>query len=49
MTTQQRLVLIDATTYALVPGWNVDLRPFGILDSRDVTMIDGQVFIVGRF
>ena len=49
VTTQQRLVLIDATTYALVPGWNVDLRSFGILDSRDVTMIDGQVYIVDGY
>jgi PKD repeat protein len=49
VTTQQRLVLIDATTNTLVPGWNVDLHPFGILDSRDVTMIDGQVFVVDGY
>jgi PKD repeat protein len=49
VTTQQRLVLLDATTYALVPGWNVDLHRFGILDSRDVTMIDGQVFVVDGY
>jgi PKD repeat protein len=33
----------------LVPGWNIDLHPFGILDSRDITMIDGQLFIVDGY
>lgn len=49
VTTTQRLVLIDATTNALVPGWNIDLRRFGIIDSRDVTLIDGQVFVVDGY
>ncbi len=45
VTTTQRLVLIDASTLTLVPGWNIDLRPFGILDSRAVEYIDGQIFV----
>ncbi|MEP6625809.1 MAG: PKD domain-containing protein, partial [Acidimicrobiia bacterium] len=49
VTTQQRLVLLDAATNTLVPGWNIDLRPFGILDSRDITMIDGQLFIADGY
>jgi FOG: PKD repeat len=45
VTTTQRLILVDATTFTLVPGWNIDLRPFGILDSRAVEFIDGQLFV----
>ena len=45
VTTTQRLILIDAATNTLVPGWNIDLRPFGILDSRAVEYIDGQLFV----
>ncbi len=49
VTTTQRLVLLDATTNALVPGWNIDLRPFGILDSRAVELIDGQIFVADGY
>jgi PKD repeat protein len=45
VTGTQRLILVDATTLTLVPGWNIDLRPFGILDSRAVEFIDGQLFV----
>ena len=45
VTTTQRLILIDAATNTLVPGWNIDLRPFGVLDSRAVEYIDGQLFV----
>src|SRR3954470_1245405 len=44
VTGTQRLILVDAATLTLVPGWNIDLRPFGILDSRAVEYIDGQLF-----
>jgi PKD repeat protein len=45
VTTTQRLILLDAATYALVPGWNIDLRPFGVMDSRAVEFVDGQLFV----
>ncbi len=45
VTTTQRLILVDAATFTMVPGWNIDLRPFGILDSRAVEYIDGQLFV----
>ena len=45
VTGTQHLILVDAATLTLVPGWNIDLRPFGILDSRAVEFIDGQLFV----
>ncbi len=45
VTGTQHLILVDAVTLTLVPGWDIDLRPFGILDSRAVEYIDGQLFV----
>ncbi len=33
------------TTHTILPGWNVDLTPFGIADSRAVEVIGEQLFI----
>lgn len=41
----QRLYLFDAATWTLVPGWDLDLAPFGLLDPRSVEIVDGQLWI----
>lgn len=45
VTAAQRLAVIDAATMAVLPGWSIDLAPFGVLDARAVEYIDGQLFV----
>ncbi len=45
VTLTEQLILIDAATNTLVPGWNIDLRRFGIVDSRAVEYVDGQLLV----
>ncbi len=41
----EHLVRASMTTRTILPGWNVDLTPFGIADSRAVEVIGEQLFI----
>ena len=41
----EHLVRASMTTHTILPGWNIDLTPFGIADSRVVEVIGEQVFI----
>ena len=41
----ERLIRIDWGTRTIVGGWNFDLAPFGVRDSRAVALIDGRYFV----
>jgi hypothetical protein len=41
----ERLIRIDWGTRTIVGGWNFDLTPFGVRDSRAVALIDGRYFV----
>lgn len=41
----QRLYMFDAATWTLVPGWDFDLAPYGLLDPRWVEIVDGQLWV----
>jgi hypothetical protein len=42
---QERLRRIDWGSRTLVSGWTFDLTPFGVLDSRAVSLIGGRYFV----
>lgn len=44
-TTSQRLEVIDVATWSVIPGYNFDMNPFGVIDARAVELIDGQLFV----
>ena len=39
----------DWNTKSVVPGWSIDLKPFGMKDSRAVEIIDGQLFVLDGY
>ena len=39
------LAVIDVATWTVLPGWNFDLAPSGVLDARAVELVDGQLFV----
>ena len=39
----------DWNTKSLVPGWSIDLKPFGMKDSRAVELINGQLFVLDGY
>ena len=41
----ERLIRIDWGTRTIVSGWNFDLTPFEVRDSRAVALIDGRYFV----
>jgi hypothetical protein len=45
VTSAERLYRIDWATRTIVPGWNFDLTPFAIGDSRGVELINDQFFV----
>ena len=44
-TTTERLQVIDVATWTVVPGFDFDLTPYGIVDARAVELVDGQLFV----
>ncbi len=45
VTSAEVLKRVDWSSKTIVPGWTFDLTPFGVLDSRGVEFIGGQVFV----
>ncbi|MBK5289123.1 MAG: PKD domain-containing protein, partial [Acidimicrobiia bacterium] len=45
VTTSERLVRADFETREIRPGWNLDLTPFDVRDSRAVEVIGNQLFV----
>jgi hypothetical protein len=41
----ERLIRIDWGSRSIVSGWNFDLTPFEVRDSRAVALIDGRYFV----
>ncbi len=41
----QTLQRVDMSTRSLLPGWTLDLSPFGMLDSRAVEMVGDRFFV----
>ena len=48
-TTTERLQVIDVATWTVVPGFDFDLTPYGIVDARAVELVDGQLFVSDGF
>lgn len=44
-TTTQRLQVVDVATWTVVPGFDFDLTPHGIVDARAVEVVDGQLLV----
>jgi PKD repeat protein len=44
-TSTERMIRIDWANRSIVSGWNFDLTPFDVLDSRAVSLIGGQYFV----
>ncbi len=42
---QERLIRVRWSTKTLVSGWNFDLTPFDVLDSRGVELINDQFYV----
>lgn len=49
VTNQQRLVRVRWATRTIVPGWNFDLRPSGVRDSRAVDLIGDQFYVLDGY
>jgi PKD repeat protein len=45
VTHDQRLLRVDFGARSVRPGWDLDLTPFGILDSRGVSVVGNQLFV----
>jgi hypothetical protein len=45
VTNAEHLFRVDWASKTIVPGWDLDLTPFGVRDSRGVEEIDGQFFV----
>jgi hypothetical protein len=46
VTTREVLDAVDWQSRTIIPGWSVDLTPFGVLDSRAVERIGGRFFVL---
>ncbi|MEO6469386.1 MAG: PKD domain-containing protein, partial [Acidimicrobiia bacterium] len=40
-----KLVRINTANWSVVPNWNLDLTPFGVLDPRAVELVGDQIYI----
>jgi len=49
VTNQQRLVRANWSTKTIVAGWNLDLRPSGVRDSRAVELIGDQFYVLDGY
>jgi PKD repeat protein len=49
VTNQQRLIRVKWATKTILPGWNFDLRPSGVRDSRAVDLIGDQFFVLDGY
>jgi PKD repeat protein len=49
VTNKQRLVRVNWATRTIVPGWNFDLRPSGVRDSRAVDLIGDQFYVLDGY
>jgi len=45
----QRLIRVNWVTRAIVTGWNFDLKPSGVRDSRAVALIGDQFFVLDGY
>ncbi len=45
VTSSERLVRVSWTTRSVRTGWDLDLTPFGVEDSRAVELTDGQIYV----
>lgn len=45
VTNAEVLKRVDWSSKTIVPGWTFDLTPFGVMDSRGVELIGGQLFV----
>ena len=44
-----KLLRANWNTKSLVPGWSIDLKPFGMKDSRAVELINNQLFVLDGY
>jgi PKD repeat protein len=49
VTNKQRLVRVNWATRTIVPGWNFDLKPSGVRDSRAVDLIGDQFYVLDGY
>lgn len=49
VTNKQRLIRATWATKTILPGWNFDLRPSGVRDSRAVDLIGDQFFVLDGY